>query len=170
MQRFENIWMSSEDHLKVFREIKSQKKVLKNAHDPKVGEKYYDFPRIITGLNVIPVIFENIVRLVISEDSLQFYVNSNESTEQYRGINKGDNIFISYNQIKNIELIRYNTAFIRYFDNNWIKLSYFENGFDKHILFSNSGKGFVMKRLKNENIELLNLINSKIKNVAQQRV
>jgi len=39
-------------------------------------------------------------------------------------------------------------AFIPYFDNSWIKLNYVEDGIEKDILISNSGKGFVMKKIK----------------------
>ena len=68
--------------------------------------------------------------------------------------------------ITNIELISYGMAFIKYFDNFWIKISYFDNGINKHLLISNSGKGFVMKKIKRENTNLLDLIKSKINNVA----
>ena len=165
MECFENIWISSEDHLKVFREIKGQKYFLKNANDPNVGDKYYDFPRVYVGADVFPVIYENIGRLIISHENIQFYVSQIDNN-RYRGINKGDNVFISYNEITNIELISYRMAFIRYFDNFWIKILYLDNGINKHLLVSNSGKGFIMKKIKRENIELMNLIKSKINNVT----
>lgn len=166
MERFENIWISSEDHLKIYQEIKGQKHILKNVLDPNIGEKYYDFPRIFVSMDSFPVIFNNIGRLIISDDNIQFYVSSIDNN-QYRGINKGDNVFISYSQITNIELISYRMAFIRYFDNLWIKISYVDNGNSKHLLVSNSGKGFAMKKIKRENTELLNLIKSKKNNAAQ---
>lgn len=169
MERFENIWISSEEHLKIHQEIKGQKHILKNALDPNIGEKYYDFPRIFVSLDWFPVIFDNIGRLIISDDNIQYYVSPTYNN-QYRGINKGDNVFISYSQITNIELISYKMAFIRYFDNFWIKISYNDNGINKHLLVSNSGKGFVVKKIKGKNTELLNLIKSKINSNAQHAI
>jgi hypothetical protein len=167
MERFEDIWISTEDHLKIFREVKSQRQILKNVDKLDIGDKYYDFPRIFVSNDLFPVIFENIGRLIISDDTIQFYVSSNEDLSQYCGINKGGNLFISYNQITNIELISYKSAFISYFDNYWIKISYKENGTDKHILISNSGKGLVMRKIKRKNIELLDFIKRKINYVAK---
>lgn len=168
MERFENIWISTEDHLKIFREIKGQRQILKNVDKLNIGDKYYDFPRIFVSYDLFPVIFENIGRLIISDDTIQFYVSTNEDLKQYRGINKGGNIFISYNQITNVELTNYKSAFISYFDNYWIKVSYKENETYKHILISNSGKGLVMRKIKRKNIELLDFIKSRINNAAQR--
>ena len=165
MERFENIWISSEDHLMIFKEIKGQRHILKNTLNQNIGEKYYDFPRTYISGDVFPLIFDNVGRLIISDDNIQFYVSPIDNN-QFRGINKGENVFISYNQITNIELISYRMAFIKYFDNFWIKISYFDNGINKHLLISNSGKGFVMKKIKRKNTDLLDLIKSKINNVA----
>jgi len=166
MGRFENIWTSSEDHLKIYQEIKRQREILKNALDQNIGARYYDFPRVFVSMDLFPVIFDNIGRLVVSDDNIQFHVTPIDSN-QYRGINKSDNIFISYRQITNIELIRYKMAFIRYFDNIWIKISYSDNDINKHLLVSHSGKGFVMKKIKRKNAELLNLIKDRINNGTQ---
>jgi hypothetical protein len=163
MERFENIWLSSEEHIKNYQEIKKQKQILKNLDDINAGDKYFDFPRIMVNGTVFPIIFDNIGRLIISDDNIQFFVNKNYNIQQYRGINNSDNIFISYDQISNIELISYKTAFIRYFENIWIKISFLENSINKNLLLSYSGKGFIMKKIRRQNTELFDKIRSKIK-------
>jgi hypothetical protein len=160
MERLENIWTSSERHLNIFKEIKGKKNVLLNADDPSVGERFHNFPRIIAGNYVFPVIFENIGRLVFSEDSILFY--SNPVTDSYKGINKESNLFISYNTIVDLELVKYRRAFIPYFDNTWIKITFLDNAEKKEILISNSGKGLVMKKIRKKNIELMELIKNRM--------
>lgn len=160
-----NIWKSSEKHLNVLKEIKILKYNLRNVLDLDIDDKFYDFPRKFVNENVFPVIFDSIGELIISDETIQFCTNQLENYE-YQGINKINNISISYDQITNIELIRYKIAFIRYFDNFWIKISYLDNGIHNSILFSNSGKGFVMKEIKRKNIELIAMVESKINKVA----
>ncbi|PCH66752.1 MAG: hypothetical protein COC06_12270 [Bacteroidales bacterium] len=106
MERFEKIWLSSENHLEIFKEIKKQKKLLSKLEDPSVGKKYFDFPRIIFRSQIIPVVFESIGRLIISDSSIQFYSNSTNSNFQYHGINKNEKFFINFDQIKDIELVK----------------------------------------------------------------
>lgn len=162
MDRFENIWLSSEEHIKNYQEIKKQKQLLKKIDTINAGDKYFDFPRMMVNGFVFPVIFDNIGRLIISDNNIQFFVSKNYNSQQYSGINNRDNIVISYGQISHIELIRFNTAFIRYFENIWIKILFVENSMNKNLLLSFSGKGFIMKKIRRQNTELYDKIRSKI--------
>ena len=81
----------------IYKEIKGQRHILKNALNQNIGEKYYDFPRTYVSGDVFPIIFNNFGRLIISDDNIQFYV-SPIVNYQFSGINKGENVFISYNQ------------------------------------------------------------------------
>jgi hypothetical protein len=163
MKRFENIWLSTENHLINQNEIRRESKILRNVLDPNVPEKFYDFPRVQVGNNVFPVIFQNIGRLILSDSTIQFFVSDNWDSNKYAGINKGENLFISYSQIENVELFCLRLAILPYFDNYWIKILYSENGLTKDILLSHSGKGLVMRKIKRENQDLLNQIKEIVK-------
>jgi len=165
MERFENIWLSSENHLEVFKEIKKEKNLLSKLDDPNIGKRYFNFPRIIFGSQIMPVIFESITRLVISDSALEFYPKKIDSNSQYLGLKTNENAFISFEQIRHLEIIKQRTSFIPYFDNSWIKISYMENNEEKDVLISYSGKGLVMRRIKAQNIELLKKLEKSI-NVA----
>ncbi|UII19106.1 hypothetical protein [Fulvivirga ligni] len=162
MERFEDIWISSEEHLDKFKEVKKNRKILKNMHELDVSDRLYDFPRVMVGNNIFPVIFENIGRLILSDDNLQFYNCGTEDKPQYDGINKSGNFHISIENIINIELATYKKALISYFDNTWVKIHFIEDGINKNILISNSGVGFMMKKVKNKNMDLLKLIKEKM--------
>jgi hypothetical protein len=56
--------------------------------------------------------------------------------------------------------------FLSYFDIHWVKISYFENNLEKHLLLSNSGAGLVMKKIRQQNAELLNILKNLKNNVA----
>ncbi len=163
MERFENIWISSDDHLNSFKEVRKNKKILKTVQNLNSDNKLYDFPRKNINGNMVPLVFENKGKLIISDDSLQIYLNSAGIDDQYYGINKGENLFLSYNQIKSINLYRPKISFLKYFNISWIKLEFDINAKTKSILLSNSGQGFVMKRIKKKNIELLKIIENKLK-------
>jgi hypothetical protein len=159
MERFDKIWISSERHLESFKVLKKNRKILANVLDPNIDEKFYDFPRIVISGNVFPVIFESYGRLIVSDSGIQFYHDSTDNGN-YFGINKGDNIFISYEQMKEIKIQKSKTSFIPYFNNSWIKIIYDNAGIEKDILISKSGKGFVMRKIRKKNIELSSLLES----------
>ncbi len=165
MNRFENIWLSSENHLEIFKEIKGKKNLLSKLEDPNIDERFFDFPRLIYGSQIIPVVFKSIGTLTITDSAIQFYPISTQSDFQYYGINKKENCFICFEQITELEIIKHKTGLIPYFDNSWLKISYKEDNTDKHILISYSGKGFVMKKIRNLNIELLKEIEKNL-NIA----
>jgi hypothetical protein len=161
MERFDKIWISSERHLESFEVLKKNRKLISNVLDPNIEEKFYDFPRIVVSGNIFPVIFESSGRLIVSDNGIQFYHDSMENIGNHLGINKGDNIFISYDQMKDISIQKSKTSFIPYFNNSWIKIIYDAAGIEKDILVSKSGKGFVMRKIRKKNIELLSLIESR---------
>ena len=163
MDRFENIWLSSEEHLEIFKEIKGKKRILSKLEDPNINERYFDFPRLIYGSQIMPVVFKSIGTLTITDCTIQFYPISTPSNFQYYGINKKENFFVNFEQINDLEIIKRKTGIIPYFDNSWLKISYTVDDTNKHILISYSGKGFVMKKIRNLNIELLEEINKKSK-------
>jgi len=162
MDKFDRIWISSEQHLESFKILKKNRKILANVLDPKMEDRFYDFPRINVSGTILPVIFENIGKLIITEDGLQFYNSSGDINENEMGINKGDNIFISFDQITEITIKTSKGSFIPYFNNSWIRIIYDMADVTKDILISKSGKGFVMKKIKKKNIEMFTLIKSKI--------
>lgn len=163
MERFEKIWVSSEKHLENFQIVKKNKKILINTLDPKTDRRFYDFPRTHVSGNIFPVIFENLGHLIVSDNGIQFYKNDYGLNNNFQGINKGENIFISYEEIIKIELVKSSSSFISYFNNTWIKILFNSSGMEKDVLLSNSGQGFVMKKIRKKNSKLLEIIKSKMK-------
>lgn len=163
MERIEKIWFTSEKHLEIFKEIKNKQKILSKLSDLSVEERYYDFPRLKIQGKIMPVIFENIGRLVLSENGIQYYTNRLGGNFEYFGINKIESFFLQYSQIESLEIIKPRIGLIPYFDSSWVKISYADTGENKSILLSHSGSGFVMRKIKSKNIDLMKKLGEKAK-------
>lgn len=162
MYEIEDIWVSSEEHLKALKRIKSDKTILKNIVNLSADDECYNFPRVLINNREFPVAFNNKGSLILSEKNIEFK-SSYFDRNQYRGINKMAKFILPYTQIKKVELIRYKISFLSYFDVFWIKILYNQdNGDESHILISNSGNGFVMNKIKKANANLMELINKKL--------
>jgi hypothetical protein len=155
---FDDIWISSIEHLNSLNEITKTngwwKTVLgKNKIPP-------GFPQVSVGGKYIPVVFFVKGTLQLFERQIEFHPNrfEPENGKKYRNLNIDFRFELPYDSI---ELSVYSNPkpFMRSFNIQWLKLSGKNNEFPD-ILLSSGGKR--MSQIKKENEKLLGLLTAKI--------
>jgi hypothetical protein len=157
-QTFENIWISSVEHLNEFNAITKSnslwKKIFGNNKIPP------GFPQVSMGTKYIPVVFFAKGSLQLFERQIEFHPDrfEPENGKVYRNLNIDFRFELQY---KSIELSSYCNPkpFMRAFNIQWLKLSGTNNEFPNILLSSGGSK---MSHIKRENEELLELLTDKI--------
>jgi hypothetical protein len=157
-QTFENIWISSVEHLDEFNAIAKSngrwKTIFGNNKIPP------GFPQVILGTKHIPVVFFAKGSLQLFERQIEFHPNrfEPENGKVYRNLNIDFRFELQY---KSIEISSYLNPkpFMRTFNIQWLKLSG-TNSELPNILLSSGGTR--MNHIKRENEELFKLLMDKI--------
>jgi hypothetical protein len=157
-QTFENIWISSVEHLDEFNAITKSnswlKKIFGNNKIPP------GFPQVRMGAKYIPVVFFAKGSLQLFERQIEFHPNrfEPENGKVYRNLNIDFRFELPY---KSIEISSYSNPkpFMGAFNIQWLKLSG-TNGDFPDILLSSGGTR--MSHIKSVNEELLELLTDKI--------
>ena len=157
-QTFENIWISSIEHLDKFNAIAKSnawwKTIFGNNKIPP------GFPQVSMGTKHIPVVFFAKGTLQLFERQIEFHPNRFEpdNGKVYRNLNIDFRFELPY---KSIELSSYLNPkpFMHAFNIQWLKLSGTNTEFPNILL---SSGGTRMSHIKRENEELLELLTDKI--------
>lgn len=155
---FEDIWISSIEHLDEFSEITKSngwwKTILGRSKIP------LGFPQVSVGGKYVPVVFFVKGSLQLFERQIEFHPNRFEADngKKYRNLNIDFRFELPYDSI---ELSVYSNPkpFMRAFNIQWLRLSGISNEFPD-ILISCGGKR--MTQIKKENEKLLGLLTAKI--------
>jgi hypothetical protein len=155
---FDNIWISSVDHLEEVNRIARSngwwRTMLGKNKIPS------DFPQVSTGARYTPVVFIAKGSLQLFERQIEFHPNRFEPAngKQYRNLNIDFRFELPYNSV---ELSVYSNPkpFMSAFNIQWLKLSITNDKFPD-ILISSGGAR--MSQIKKENETLTSLLKDKI--------
>lgn len=163
IERFEGIWVSSEDHLEMFNSMKKNKVDINKVQDLEPTNPYYNFPRVSLNGRLFPLIYKNKATVFIDSNSITVKPNVTDITDNYFGINTTEEHVIDYSHIENIDISKPRYAIIPYFDNSWVRIRVKNDVSAINLLISFSGAGLVMRKIKKLNIVLFQLISRKMK-------
>ncbi|MEK4512138.1 hypothetical protein [Paenibacillus sp. FSL K6-2524] len=154
MVEFNNIWLSSIDHLNTFIELTKSK-------DKKLIKKSY-ISKVRIMFDQVPVVFYSKGNLSINEHEIIFTSLQPKRglLKEYINLNNDLHIKIEFDQIEEITRYRHSSPFIEYYNTGWIQIKYIKNTISEDILISQGGYGPSMKKIKEGTDEIYNELKS----------
>jgi hypothetical protein len=155
---FDNIWISSIEHLNEFSTISKSNgwwKTLFGKNKIPIG-----FPQVRMGAKYIPVVFLAKGSLQLFERQIEFHPNRFEpdNGKDYKNLNIDFRFELLYNTVE-LSVYTNPNPFMRALNIQWLKLSGINNGLPDILL---SAGGTRMNQIKKENEKLLELLTDKI--------